>query len=255
MRRTAVLCGLLLAAATGLAAAGPPVAPAADERRVDLQLVLAVDISGSMDGTEARFQRQGYVEAFRHPDVYDAIRSGIHGRIAVTYMEWSSATHQVVVLPWRVIASEEAVRDFADDLARAPLVRGGRTSISGGLLHAASAFAVSGVTSERRAIDISSDGVNNDGYPTAVARDLVVGQGITINGLPILITSYIGLDLYFEENVIGGPGSFVIPVTSRADFVPSLRRKLVLEIAGLSPPARPAHRSQPVRYYADFSGE
>jgi hypothetical protein len=214
-----------------------PQSVAGDENEVDLQLVLAVDISGSMDGNEARFQRLGYVEAFRHPDVLDAIRSGPHGRIAVTYMEWSSATHQVVILPWRVIGTEDEVLGLADDLSQAPLVRGGRTSISGGLLHAARAFSVSGVTSKRRAIDISSDGVNNDGYPVSFARDLVVGQGITVNGLPILITSYVGLDLYFEENVVGGPGAFVIPVTSRADFVPAIRRKLVLEIAGRGPEA------------------
>jgi hypothetical protein len=242
MRATAVLCAVLLAA-TGAAAGSAGQLPP-DDNEVDLQLVLAVDISGSMDGNEARFQRQGYVEAFRHPDVLDAIRSGPHGRIAVTYMEWSSATHQVVVLPWRVIANEQELLDLADDLSRAPLVRGGRTSISGGLLHAARAFAVSGVTSKRRAIDISSDGVNNDGLPTPLARDLVVGQGITINGLPILITQYAGLDLYFEENVIGGPGAFVIPVTSQADFIPAIRRKLVLEIAGhpRSPEVGPVRR-------------
>jgi hypothetical protein len=233
MRATAVLCAVLLA--TTSAAGGPAGQLGAEDDDVDLQLVLAVDISGSMDGNEARFQRQGYVEAFRHPDVLDAIRSGPHGRIAITYMEWSSATHQVVVIPWRVVSNEAELLDLADDLSRASLVRGGRTSISGGLLHAARAFSVSGVTSKRRAIDISSDGVNNDGLPTPFARDLVVGQGITINGLPILITSYAGLDLYFEENVIGGPGAFVIPVTSRADFIPAIRRKLVLEIAGRQP--------------------
>jgi hypothetical protein len=249
-----MLGGILVTAALAVVAPATPAVPGPQEKNVDLQLVLAVDVSGSMDGTERRFQRNGYVEAFRHPDVIDAIKVGPYGRIAVTYMEWSSVGYQVVVLPWRVIGSEREVLEFADDLGRAPIRSGGRTSISGGLLYAATAFPVSGVTSKRRAIDISSDGVNNDGLPVAFVRDQIVAQGITINGLPILITTYSGLDGYFEENVIGGPGSFVIPVTSQADFVPAIRRKLVLEIAGVPVPP-PARTVEPVRYLFSASDE
>jgi hypothetical protein len=239
---------LQLPAATILASAIAIAAPAAASppatSYVDLQLVLAVDVSGSMDFNEQRVQRQGYVDAFRHQEVLRAIRSGPYGRIAVTYVEWSSAFYQVIVMPWRVIGDEEEVLGFAADLERAPISREGRTSISGALIHAASAFPASGLISERRTIDISGDGANNDGTPVTPARDQIVRQGITINGLPILINPSpmvggIRLDDYYRDCVIGGPGSFVIPVTALADFAPAIRRKLVLEIAAAPPPDRP----------------
>jgi hypothetical protein len=225
------MLGVLVAGALAGIASPQPAVP--EEDRVDLQLVLAVDVSGSMDLRERRFQRQGYVEAFAHPEVLEAIRSGPRGRIAVTYVEWASQTRQVVVVPWRVIGDEEEVLDFADDLARAPVNSGVRTSISGAMLFAANAFRSSGVVSERRVVDISSDGVNNEGLPVSTIRDLLVGQGITINGLPILITGAQGLDEYYRVAVIGGPGAFVIPVTVHADIIRAIRRKLVVEMAGL----------------------
>jgi hypothetical protein len=253
------LAGTILALGTlALTTASPAGAQGLPfDGNVDLQLVLAVDVSGSMDFNEQRIQRQGYVDAFRHQEVLSAIRSGPYGRIAVTYVEWSSAFYQVIVVPWRVIGDEEEVLGFAADLERAPISREGRTSISGALVHAASAFPVSGVNSERRTIDISGDGANNDGNPVTPARDQVVKQGISINGLPILINpspmvNAIRLDDYYRDCVIGGPASFVIPVTKLADFAPAIRRKLVLEIAGLE--THDAPLIQPVQFLRPESG-
>src|SRR5690242_20073670 len=187
---------------------------------VDVQLVLAVDVSRSMASLgdmKQKLQRDGYVEAFRSPEVQKAITSGPYGRIAVTYVEWSSAFYQLIVLPWRVLNDQEDVLAFANDLARAPISREGRTSISGAMYYAAGAFPISGVDSDRRTIDISGDGANNDGSPVNTARDQIVRQGITINGLPILINpspmlGNVQLDDYYHDCVIGGPGAFIVSV-------------------------------------------
>jgi uncharacterized protein DUF1194 len=208
---------------------------------VDLQLVLAVDVSGSMDVNEQRVQRDGYVKAFRDPEVLKAIASGPYGKVAVTYVEWSSAFYQLIVLPWRIIGDEEDSLAFATDLERAPISREGRTSISGALLYAAGAFPISGVDSERRTIDVSGDGANNDGGPVTAARDQIVRQGITINGLPILINPSpmvggIELDDYYHDCVIGGPGAFIVSVTDQRQFETAIRRKLILEIASNAAP-------------------
>jgi hypothetical protein len=221
----------------------PPYAHAAtSDNIVDLQLVLAVDVSGSMDVNEQRVQRDGYVKAFRHPEVLRAITTGPYGRIAVTYVEWSSAFYQLIVLPWRVIRDEEDSLAFANDLERAPISREGRTSISGAMYYAAGAFPISGVDSDRRTIDISGDGANNDGSPVTAARDQIVRQGITINGLPILINPSpmvggVELDDYYHDCVIGGPGAFILSVTDQSQFETAIRRKLVLEIASNALPA------------------
>jgi hypothetical protein len=211
---------------------------------VDLQLVLAVDVSGSMDLTEQRVQRDGYVQAFRNPDVINAITSGPYGRIAVTYIEWSSAYFQQVVLPWRVIGSVQDSMAFAGALASAPIGHDRSTSISGGLIYAQSAFDSSPVTSDRRTIDVSGDGANNDGPAVAPVRDLIVKSGITINGLPIMIdpTPIIGdngivsLEDYYSGCVIGGPAAFEIPIASMGQFQTATRRKLILEIASAEVP-------------------
>jgi hypothetical protein len=255
MRTQSLLVGVAVAGAAMVGAL--PATGAGFENYVDLQLVLAVDVSGSMDFNEQRVQRQGYVDAFRHSDIAKAIRSGPYGRIAVTYVEWSSAFYQVIVLPWRVIGDEEEVLGFAADLERAPISREGRTSISGALVYAAGAFTVSGLDSDRRTIDISGDGANNDGGPVTPAREQVLKQGVTVNGLPILInpSPMVGglrLDDYYKDCVIGGPGSFVIAVTELADFAPAIRRKLVLEIAGLTAPMQPL--IEPVQLLLPQSG-
>jgi hypothetical protein len=216
--------------------------PPTSAETVDLQLVLAVDVSGSMDDDEHALQRDGYVSALSHPQVVQAIQGGYVGRIAVTYVEWAGTDSQVVAVPWRVISDQPTADTFAGELAKTPIawIRG--TSISGALAFAAGRFDGRGFESERRVIDISGDGPNNMGLPVDTVRDRVVARGIVINGLPVMIHPQrggwgIGEDLepYYRDCVIGGRGSFVVPVTEAKQFARAVRRKLVLEIAGLQP--------------------
>jgi hypothetical protein len=236
MRSLASLAWLPLA--LGLAMAAPAMA----ETSVDLELVLAVDVSRSMDIEEQRVQREGYAAAFLHPDVAEAISSGPLGRIAVTYVEWSGPASQITVIPWTVVDGAVAARDFAGRLATGTASRDRGTSISGSLLFATAAFAANEFVSERQVVDISGDGPNNRGLPVEPVRASAIASGITINGLPIVVKSAYGpysipnLDVYYEDCVIGGPGAFLIPVHDIAQLALAIRRKLVLEIAGL--PAR-----------------
>ncbi|MDX8495050.1 DUF1194 domain-containing protein [Mesorhizobium sp. VK22B] len=214
---------------------------------VDLELVLAVDVSSSMSLAEQRVQRDGYVSAFRHPDIAKAIGSGANGAIAVSYLEWAGPRHQTVLMPWTIVGSPEEAKRFADTLATKPIVAEAGTSISGGLLAAAGLLAHSQAAAERRVIDISGDGPNNAGPPVGPMRDMLTGLGITINGLPVSLPyggangfqSFGGqyLSLYYEHCVIGGPDAFVIGINDLAMFEVAIRRKLLLEIAGQ--PARP----------------
>ncbi len=227
--------------AVALAGTSAARAATADEQYVDVELVLAVDVSGSMDRNEQRIQRSGYVAAFRSPEVQRAITSGPYGRIAVTYVEWAGAFYQRVVVPWFVIASDQDARTFSELLMHTALSREQRTSISSGLVYAASAFSETSFVSDRRTIDVSGDGANNDGVPVVPTRDRLVADGITINGLPILInpsplfgdTGPVSLEDYYRACVIGGPGAFILTVESPDQFESAIRRKLVLEIAGL----------------------
>jgi hypothetical protein len=197
-----------------------------------------------MDLTEQRVQRDGYVQAFRDPEVIKAITTGAYGRIAVTYLEWSSAYFQQVVIPWRVIGDAEDAHAFAAELANAPIGRDRSTSISSGLLYALSAFEATSSTTDRRTIDVSGDGPNNDGATIVPIRDMVVSRGITINGLPIVISPMpingangpISLEDYYSGCVIGGPGAFEIPIHARDEFLTATRRKLIQEIAAIAPP-------------------
>lgn len=216
---------------------------AAQDIPVDLELVLAVDISLSMDEDEQRLQRDGYVAAFRSPEILQAITSGQNGRIAVTYLEWSGENFQRIVIPWTLIDGPNTALSFADKLAAAPLETNYRTSISGALMYASGLFDGNGYKG-RRAIDVSGDGANNQGIPVEAARDAAVGRGITINGLPLLLkpSSFdnyyesVKLDDYYRDCVIGGTGSFIIPIRNISEFIPSIRRKLILEIAWRDPP-------------------
>jgi hypothetical protein len=222
-----------------------PVAPvAAADVDVDLELVLAVDVSRSMDFDEQKLQRDGYVSAFRHPEVIKAIMSGAVGKIAVTYMEWSGPDYQQVLVPWTFISNQAEADGFASLMAAAPITRESGTSISGGLTVAARQFISSGARGTRQTIDVSGDGPNNMGPPVVPVRDQVLERGITINGLPIMLKGQAGLydtfniddlDIYYEDCVIGGPGAFMISVDDMQRFEVAVRRKLVLEIAGLPP--------------------
>jgi hypothetical protein len=221
---------------------------------VDLELVLAVDVSLSMDLDEQRLQRDGYITAFRDGEVQKAITSGPHGRIAVTYMEWAGPSVQNVVVPWTIIDGSAAAHALADKLEAQPISRARMTSISQGLVFAAQLFDSSGVKGIRRVIDVSGDGPNNAGPLVTLVRDQVVAQGIAINGLPILLKKpasffdIADLDVYYRECVIGGAGAFMIPVRERFEFKTATRRKLLLEIAGGDRPALliPAQLREPI---------
>lgn len=208
---------------------------------VDLELVLAVDVSGSVDEEEGRLQRMGYVNAFRSPSVLRAIQSGRHKRIAVTYMEWAGFDFQRVVVGWRKIHDGASAEAFAYLLSQAPIGVGPYTSISGAIDFALPLFENNGFTSERRAIDISGDGPNNSGEYVTNARDRAIRAGVTINGLPIVNNRpspwgrmpMPNLDLYYRKCVIGGRRSFLVVANDFKSFGRAIRRKLILEIVGL----------------------
>jgi hypothetical protein len=214
----------------------------ADEREVDLALVLAVDISNSMDPEEQTLQRDGFVEAFRSAEVQEAIRKGSLGRIAVVYMEWAGSSLQQVVVPWTVIEGPDGATAFSNRLARVPTQRAPRTSISGAIDFSVELLERSGVEPLRQVIDVSGDGANNQGRFVGQARDEAVARGITINGLPIMLKRPGGyydiedLDAYYRDCVIGGQGAFMVPVRERRHFGDAIRTKLVREIANVSAP-------------------
>jgi Protein of unknown function (DUF1194) len=221
---------------------------------VDTELVLAVDVSYSMDPEEQQIQREGYVEAITSREFMGAIRAGSHGKVAMTYFEWAGPDDQRIIVPWRAVEGPETAAAFAAEIARAPYRRASRTSIGGALMFAKPLFAASGYRGLRRVIDVSGDGPNNSGPLVVPQRDDIVAAGITINGLPLMLnrpTTFSmdidNLDIYFEDCVIGGAGAFVIPVRHRAQFKEAIRTKLILEIAELSSGARiqPAQARRP----------
>ena len=212
---------------------------------VDVELVLAVDISYSMDFEELALQREGYVQAITSKEFLDALRQGMHGKVAVAYVEWAGAADQRIVMPWRLIDGPASAHAVAGEIARAPLRRGYRTSISGAILFSAGLFDGSGYRGIRRVIDVSGDGTNNQGQIVDIARDEVLARGIVINGLPVMLkepqpgsVDLKDLDIYYEDCVTGGPGSFVHPVREREKFKDAIRTKLVLEMAGTTPMRR-----------------
>jgi len=230
---------------TGLAALflaavqGPGTVAAQTE--VDLELILAVDVSRSMDEDEQILQRRGYADALRDEQVLSAISGGLHGRIALTYVEWAGPDSRKQLIPWSVIGSAADAEGFAQALETAPLEAWRGTSISGGLLFAAELFDTSGYQGLRRVIDISGDGPNNMGPRVDQTRDMLVQAGIVINGLPLNLKMPGGmfnierLDIYYEDCVIGGPGAFLVTVEDPARLKDAIRRKMVLEISGLVP--------------------
>ena len=209
---------------------------AAAARTIDLALVLAVDVSGSVNAERFELQRQGYAKAFASREVIDAIAAGEHSTIAVTLVEWSGATHQRQMVGWTIISDANSAIAFGSAISETPRAFADWTSISGALDFALVLFdQVEGVTPLRRVIDVSGDGINNNGRPINDARSDVVNAGVTINGLPIL-TEYPTLDDYYRDNVIGGPGSFVVAVSDFDGFGNAILGKLVREIAGSAKP-------------------
>lgn len=213
---------------------------------VDLELVLALDVSRSMDDEELELQRQGYAGAFTHQAIIQAIKSGAHGRVAVTMVEWAGAAYQRVMIPWTLIDSEEAGERFAQTILATPKLSFNWTSISGAIDFSRAQFGIDAFRGTRRVIDVSGDGVNNHGRPANVARDEAVASGITINGLAI-INDRPGpggwrpfhqppLDQHYRENVIGGPGAFLMVAEDFSSFAFAIRNKLIREISGLDGP-------------------
>ena len=215
------------------------------EATVDVELVLAVDVSYSMDMDELAIQREGYAQAIVSKEFLQALKTGPNGKISVTYFEWAASSDQKIILPWRLIDGPETADAVANEIMKTPIRRASRTSISGAINFEMPLFDENPHRGLRRVIDISGDGPNNNGSPVTIARDTALQKGITINGLPIMVKepSYStmdidNLDLYYEDCVIGGPGSFVVTIKERDKFKEAIRTKLLLEVAGITPEPR-----------------
>jgi hypothetical protein len=254
---TAVIAGIL-AGGDLIGAAAPSQKPAAANKQtvpsVDVELIIAVDVSYSMDLDELAVQREGYAQAIVSKEFLQALRSGPTNKISVTYFEWSASSDQKIIIPWRVIDGPEAADAVANEIMNTPVRRGSRTSISGAILFAIPLFDEDPYQGLRRVIDISGDGPNNNGPPVTPTRDEALGRGIVINGLPIMVrepsystTDIDNLDWYYEDCVIGGPGSFVVPIKDRERFKEAIRSKLIQEVAGRTPrrPVVPTSDTQP----------
>jgi Protein of unknown function (DUF1194) len=217
-------------AASALVVLLAPTLTGAAEPQVDLQLVLAVDASGSVNMYRFELQKKGYAAAFRNPRVLAAIRSGVFQAVAVAMHEWTGPRRQVDVVPWMVVKDEASAEALASAIENTPrkLLAGG-TSISGAVDYSRLILAQSPFTATRRTIDVSGDGANNIGRSARTARDEAVRDGITINGLPILSVEP-DLDTYYFENVIGGPGAVMVPADSYESFAEAILKKLIIEI-------------------------
>ena len=230
-------------------ALGDPSLPAGGELPVDVELVLAVDVSRSMDAAELALQRAGYVAALTDPAFAAAIRAGVHGRIALAYFEWSDSVHAESGVAWRIVDGPDSAAAFAAAIPTAEPRPTLGTSISAALVHAAGLFGDNGIEGARRVVDVSGDGPNNLGPAVDRARDAAVAQGIVVNGLPILISpsrTFRDLDRYYAECVTGGPGSFVLPVNGIAEFATAIRRKLILEVSGVAAAPLPVAARAPI---------
>jgi hypothetical protein len=204
----------------------------AQNTAVDVELIIATDVSNSMDLGERLLQRQGYISAFTSEDLVAAITAGPHHRIAVAIVEWAGLK-KIVVVPWMLVDGVKSAAALAGALDAAAHSVGRNTSISAALKFSAGLFAANGYSGDRRVIDISGDGVNNIGRPVKDARDAIVKQGITINGLPIVLKGHADpeLEAYYRDCVIGGPGSFALTVNASGDFESAIHQKLLREIS------------------------
>ncbi|MEM9032629.1 MAG: DUF1194 domain-containing protein, partial [Pseudomonadota bacterium] len=227
-----------------VALATPSLAETQEPREVDVELYLAVDVSRSMAPAELEIQRRGYAAAMRSEEVVAAIARGLIGEVAITYVEWSGDYAQRVVIPWTAVKTRGDAEAFAARVELNDRPAMWRTSISGALRNALTSLSTNEFHGLRRVIDISGDGPNNQGGSVTRARDTVLAAGITINGLPLMTRDGIGsnwhledLDAYYRYCVIGGPGAFAIPVHDWSQFAAAVKRKLVLEIAGLTVPS------------------
>src|ERR1700745_2325865 len=229
-----------------VAAPGPKYQPQQqadkDAQSVDAELILAVDVSYSMDMDELAIQREGYAQAIVSKEFLQALKAGPNGRISVTYFEWAASSDQKVIIPWRLIDGPETADAVANEIMKTPIRRASRTSISGAIYFAMPLFNEDPYHGLRKVIDISGDGPNNNGSPVTGARDEALSKGIVINGLPIMVKepSYSTMDIdnldwYYEDCVIGGPGSFVVSIKDREKFKEAIRTKTLQEVAGKTP--------------------
>ncbi|MEM9011925.1 MAG: DUF1194 domain-containing protein [Pseudomonadota bacterium] len=231
----------------------------AEAQEVDLELVLAVDISRSMDPDELALQREGYAAALTHPAVVSAVTRGPLGRIALSYFEWAGPGTYNPILPWRIVEDETDLAEAAAVLRAAPVRSALGTSISGAIDRAVVLLETNEIQAPRQVIDVSGDGPNNTGPLVLAARDRAAALGIEINGLPIMLKEPTGwfsipdLDLYYQACVVSGEAAFVIPVFERDRLIGAIRQKMVLEIAGLRPPGQPA--LQPAASFDCMIGE
>jgi hypothetical protein len=224
--RRLVLSGAM---AAGLAAARTP---RAQPYQVDLALVLAADCSGSMQMAHYELQQQGTADAFRYPAIVEGILGGPIGAVAIAHFQWSGYWRQDLSIPWTMLRTPAEVESFAQMIERAPRrIFGGGTAPGGAIDFARRLLEALPFRAARQVIDVSGDGRTNNGRPSALARDEAVARGITINGLPILHLEP-DIDAYYERNVVGGPGSFIVPARDFVSFADAIRRKLFREVAG-----------------------
>ena len=249
-----VICRIRHLVAAGLVVLAASSAAAAEGEQADLLLVLAADVSRSIDAGKFQLQRDGYASAITNPQVLEAIRSGPSGRIALCFLEWSGAASQRLVIDWTLVGDADSARHFSDGIVEAPRSFADRTSISAGIDFAVEQLEHAPFTAKRRAIDVSGDGTNNSGRDVTLARDEATAKGITINGLVILSETPLvwnpehtnpagGLAHYYRQNVVGGPSAFVMAAENFASFGAALIKKLVAEIAAASPGGMAGPRS------------
>jgi hypothetical protein len=242
-----IACAMAGGDVAGIAAASPrhQLVQNGEKPSVDVELVLATDISYSMDMDELAIQREGYAQAIVSKEFLQALKALPNGKIAITYFEWAASSDQKIIIPWRLIDGPETADAVASEILKTPIRRASRTSISGAIYFAMPLFEQNPYHGIRRVIDISGDGPNNNGAPVLGARDEALSKGIVINGLPIMVKepSYSTMDIdnldwYYEDCVIGGPGSFVVSIKDREKFKEAIRTKLLLEVAGREPERR-----------------
>ena len=247
--------------AAAFAASAMPLS-AAHAQTVDVAIALVADVSRSIDDDEFQLQRRGYAAAVTDPRFMTAVQSGVQGAVALSFSEWAGPDQQAVVAKWMVIRDGEAAADFAKTLLDAPRSFAGRTAIGAGIDFAVAQLAAAGVTATRKVIDVSGDGTNNSGRPVTAARDDATAKGITINGLAIINekTGGIegtflyghthppgGLPNYYHDNVIGGPGAFVLQVVNFDTFAEAMTNKLLSEVSDASPHTLRERASQVTR--------
>jgi hypothetical protein len=248
---SAALGWRIVVAAIALAAIRSPAA--GEPVGVDLQLVIAIDVSASMDESRRRVQREGYARAIRSAEVLAAIKSGPHGRIAIACFGWASPDYQRVIAPWTIVETRADADTVAHAIEKEQLAAEGGTSISAALLFSERLLHTAGIRADRKIIDVSGDGPNNSGPLLRLARDSVLADGVTINGLAIALKEErtfgpfapTTIRSYYQDCVIGGAGAFVIEVAEVGDFEPAIRTKLTREIAEMHPlTQRVAHVSK-----------